>query len=195
MSALSKSSLSPAQYLEIERASLDCKHEYYRGEMFAMGGASRQHNRATANLTGLIHAALRHSHCEVLGSDMRVKVDATGLYTYPDLTITCEKPEFEDKNLDTLLNPQVIFEVLSKSTEAYDRGKKFGHYRSLPSLKEYFLVSQDRPQIDRFFLSDGGDWRFSDASGLDASITIAAIDLVLPLREVYARVEFESAEG
>ncbi|QDU91581.1 hypothetical protein Pla175_50110 [Pirellulimonas nuda] len=195
MSPLPKTSLSPTQYLELERAAVDCKHEFYRGEMFAMGGASRQHNRATVNLTGLIHAALRQSQCEVLGSDMRVKIDATGLYTYPDLTITCEKPEFEDQHLDTLLNPQVIFEVLSKSTEAYDRGKKFGHYRSLPSLKEYFLVSQDRPQIDRFSLGEGGVWQLNDASGLDASITVGSIDLVLPLREVYARVEFEAEEA
>jgi Uma2 family endonuclease len=181
-----------AEYLAIERDA-ETKHEFYRGEIFAMSGASRQHNRITVNVSAILHEQLKNRECEHFTNDMRVKVESTTLYTYPDVVVTCHEPRFLDKELDTLLNPQVIIEVLSDSTEKYDRGKKFEHYRTIPSLREYVLISQDRAHIDRFALNEQGQWALSDATGLEASIELTAIDCHLPLAEVYAKVEFEPA--
>src|SRR5919199_1130147 len=135
MSAVPKTRLTPEQYLAIERKA-EFKSEYYNGEMFAMAGASEPHNRIKDNLIGELHARLKVSACHSYSSDMRVKVSRTGLYTYPDIVIICGKPELEDAHGDTLLNPQVIIEVLSDSTEKYDRGKKFRHYKQIESLRE-----------------------------------------------------------
>jgi Uma2 family endonuclease len=179
-----------AEYLAIER-DVETKHEYYRGEMFAMSGASRQHNRITVNISALFHDQLKNRKCEHFINDMRVKVEASSLYTYPDVVITCHEPRFLDQNVDTLLNPQVIIEVLSDSTEKYDRGKKFEQYRTIPSLREYVLISQDRAHIDRFALNEQGQWVLNDASGLDAVIELVTIGCRLPLAEVYAKVEFD----
>ena len=119
---------------------------------------------------------------------MRVKVSATGLYTYPDVVVTCEQPRFEDDKLDTLVNPQLIVEVLSESTEQYDRGKKFEQYRHIDSLREYVLVAQDRPYVERYLKNAEGQWVLSDATGLDAMIELSSVGCALALREVYAKV-------
>lgn len=190
MSAQPKPYLSPAEYLAIERAA-DRKSEYYRGEMFLMSGASREHNLVGFNLNRLVGNGIVKSDCEAYAADMRVKIDATGLYTYPDLVLTCEEPEFEDAELDTLVNPQALFEVLRDSTEAYDRGKKFEHYRSIATLREYFLIAQDRPHIERFSLGADGVWGLTDATGMEAKLRIDSIDLELSLGEVYAKVKFD----
>jgi Uma2 family endonuclease len=179
-----------AEYLAIER-DLETKHEFYRGEIFAMSGASRQHNRITVNVSAILHEQLKNRNCEHYTNDMRVKVESTTLYTYPDVVITCHEPRFLDKEVDTLLNPQVIIEVLSDSTEKYDRGKKFELYRHISTLREYILVSQDHAHIDRFALNEQGQWVLNDATGLEASIELTAIACRLPLAEVYAKVEFE----
>ena len=121
---------------------------------------------------------------------MRVKLSRTGLYTYPDVVVTCQKPLFEDDVLDTLVNPQVIIEVLSDSTESYDRGKKFEQYREINALREYLLIAQDRSHIDHFRLNDEGLWSLSDATGLDAQVHLPTIDCRLRLADVYAKVEF-----
>ncbi|MEM6328801.1 MAG: Uma2 family endonuclease [Planctomycetota bacterium] len=187
MSAQPQPRLTPAEYLAIERSAIDARHEFYRGEMFLMSGASREHNLIAFNLSGLVGNALVDSGCEAYPADMRVKVDATGLYTYTDLVVTCEEPAFEDEHVDTLVNPQAIVEVLSPSTEAYDRGKKFEHFRGIPTLREYLLVAQDRPHIERYSLGDDGVWRLADASGLGAATAIETIGLTLPLADVYAK--------
>lgn len=186
--------LSPADYLVIERVAA-YKSEFYRGEMFAMAGASREHNLIVGNLVGELRQKLRNGPCEVYPSDMRVKVDATGIYTYPDVVVVCDKPKFEDEQVDTLLNPTLLIEVLSESTESYDRGKKSGHYRQLPSLKEYLLVSQDEPHLEHFARQDDGHWLLAEATGVDASIPLPVLDTELALSEVYSRLTFDGSVG
>ncbi len=183
--------LSPQEYLAVERDS-EIRHEFFAGQMFAMGGggASREHNLITLNVGAKLHAHLSGHPCEAYVNDMRVKVDSSGLYTYPDIVIVCDKPQFEDEEVDTLLNPQVILEVLSKSTESYDRGKKFEHYRRLPSLEEYLLVSQDEPHIEHFVKQPDDHWLLGEATGLDAAIEISTVDCRLSLADVYAKVQF-----
>jgi Uma2 family endonuclease len=185
--------LTPAEYLAAERAS-DRKHEFYRGEMFAMAGASRKHVAATGNFFAWLHNQLRDTPCSVYTSDMRVLVDRTGLYTYPDISVTCEHPEFVDGLFDTLLNPQMIVEVLSPSTETYDRGKKFDHYRQVASLKEYVLVSLDQPMIERYTRVDEDRWTLDVAKGLEATVELGVTGTALPLAEVYRRVDFSVDE-
>ncbi len=194
MSAVPKIYLTPADYLAFERQS-DIKHEYFRGELFAMAGASRQHVRIAVNATIVLGNQLRGRGCDIFSSDMRVKVSPTGLYTYPDLAVVCGRPRFEDKELDTLLNPTLIVEILSKSTEAYDRGEKFAQYRTLETLTDYLLISQDRPHIERFTRQEGGLWLLSESIGLDAMMPIESIQCQLPLAEVYDRVEFDQASS
>lgn len=191
MSAQPKRLLTPEEYLAIER-DVEAKHEFYRGEMFAMGGASREHNLITGNVGASLHAQLANRPCEAYQNDMRVKVSASGLYTYPDVVVTCEKPRFEDDKFDTLLNPQSIIEVLSDTTEKYDRGKKFEFYRQIDSLREYALISQDRAHIELFTKGDDGVWKLSEATGLDATIELAAIGCRLSLADVYAKVSWAS---
>src|SRR5215475_2138813 len=134
---------TPEEYLALERQAR-CKSGYYAGEILPMAGASRWHNLIVANIVGELSLQLKGRFCTTYPSDMRVKVSATGLYTYPDVTVICGEPRFEDNQQDTLLNPTLIVEVLSESTEAYDRGGKFAHYRKLPSLMEYVLITQTK---------------------------------------------------
>ncbi len=185
--------LTPEEYLAAERAS-DRKHEFYRGEMFAMAGASRKHVAVTGNFFAWLHYQLRDEPCTVFTSDMRVEVERTGLYTYPDISVTCEQPEFGDGHFDTLLNPQMIVEVLSPSTETYDRGKKFDHYRQVASLKEYVLVSIDQPMIERYTRVDEDRWTLDVAKGFEATVELSVTSEPLPLAEVYRRVDFSADE-
>lgn len=189
MSAIPKKKLTPAEYLAIERRA-EFKSEFYDGEMFAMAGASRQHSRARTNLSGELHGALKGSSCEIYDQDMRLKVSPTGLYTYPDIAIVCGKAEFEDRELDILINPRVIIEVLFESTEKYDRGTKFEQYRRIPSLQEYVLVSQERPVVERFVRQADGSWNVNEYSGLDATIEFASLPAKVALAEIYRGVEF-----
>lgn len=183
---------TPEEYLAIER-DVETKHEFYRGELFAMSGASRVHNRITVNLSASLQTQFKDRNCEHFVNDMRVKISATGLYTYPDVVVTCEKPQFEDDVLDTLVNPQVVMEVLSDSTEKYDRGKKFEHYRRIPTLQCYVLISHDRAHVDRFLLDEKGQWVLSDFNGLDAILDLPTIDCRIPLAEIFAKVDFPEA--
>lgn len=185
--------MTEAEYLAFERAS-DIRHEYLDGHVYAMTGASRAHNLISTYTAASLINQLRGRPCEVYASDMRVRVSATGLYTYPDVTVVCGNPQFADSALDTLLNPVLVIEVLSPSTESYDRGKKFQHYRQLESLREYVLISQDSPRIERFLRQDDGTWLLTDAAGLDASLELASVACTLALAEVYEKVTFESEE-
>ena len=180
--------LTPQAYLAQERDA-ETKSEYYAGQVYAMSGASEAHNLIVWNVGGELRSRLKKRPCKGYPSDMRVKVSPTGLYTYPDVTVVCGKPEFDDKRKDTLLNPTVIIEVLSESTEAYDRGKKFAHYRTLESLAEYLLIAQDAVAIDDYVRQLGGGWMLTAYRGLKAVAMIDAIDCELPLAEVYDKVE------
>ena len=148
-----------------------------------MAGASREHNLIATNVAGELRQRLRERTCEVYQGDMRVKVSPTGLYTYPDVTVVCGEPEFEDAELDTLLNPKVLVEVLSPSTADYDRGRKFIHYRRLPSLQEFVLISQDRALVEHY------------QSALDGTLVLPSIQCELPLAEIYLKVCFEPQPG
>jgi Uma2 family endonuclease len=188
MDVQQKPYLTPEQYLAIERQA-ETKSEYLDGEMFAMSGASRKHNLIVMNLGREISTQLKDKPCEAYSNDQRVRVLATGLYTYPDLVVACDEPRFEDQELDTLLNPTLIIEVLSPSSEAYDRGKKFEHYQALSSLAEYVLVSQDEPRVEQFLRQDGNRWLLTVAAGLEASIVLPSIQCELALAEVYLKVK------
>jgi Uma2 family endonuclease len=181
--------MTEAEYLAFERAS-EMKHEYYNGEIFAMVGASESHNLISVNLIRMISTKLRGKGCKVYPSDMKVKIESTRLYTYPDLSVMCGEAQFADGEFDTLLNPAVIIEILSPSTERYDRGKKFQHYREIPSLQEYVLVAQDNPRIERYLRQENGKWELTDAIGIEATIDLTSIDCVLELAEVYEQVTF-----
>ena len=189
MSSLPVRKLTPEEYLEIERQA-EFKSEFYRGEMFAMSGAGRAHNLIANNIGGEARSRLRGRPCEVYGSDMRARVSTTGPYTYPDATIACDKPQFVDDRGDTLLTPKVLFEVLSETTEKYDRGAKSNQYRQIESLQEYVLVSQSEPHVEVFQRCLDGKWLFSEARELLASITTESLGVTLPLSEIYLRVEF-----
>lgn len=189
MSAMPKTKLTPTEYLAIERQA-EFKSEYYRGEMFAMAGASEEHCLAKDNLAGEVGNQLKSRRWRVVTSDMRVKVDPTGLYTYPDVVIYCDRPEFEDDVFDTLLNPRAIVEVLSKSTEAYDRGPKFRHYRQIPSLQEYVLVWQDEPVVERHVRQPDGSWLLTEFAGLDRVLEFTSVPARVPLAEIYRDVAF-----
>ena len=189
MSRPAEQFITAADYLALERQA-DAKSEYLNGSIYAMSGASRSHNRITFNLARRIGNQLGGRRCEGYVNDLRVKVSPTGLYTYPDVVVVCGEPRFEDQHVDTLLNPTVIIEVLSDSTEAYDRGEKFAHYRALDSLTDYLLVAQDQPRIEHFRRQPDGQWLYSAADGLDSQVAIANIGCVLQLAEVYERVAF-----
>ncbi|NJL27775.1 MAG: Uma2 family endonuclease [Thermoanaerobaculia bacterium] len=188
MSAQPLPRLTPAEYLAQERAA-EHRSESLAGEVFAMAGTSRWHNLISVNVAARLHAQLSGRPCEVYSADMRVKVAPTGLYAYPDVVLACSDPTFEDSSADTLLNPTIIFEILSPSTEAFDRGEKFSHYRRLGSLTDYLLISQDRPRVERYHRQEGGFWLFSEIEGLDARLVIESIGVELPLHEIYERVE------
>ena len=191
MSAVLKQTRYTAEeYLTLER-SASIRSEFHDGQIFAMTGASRPHNLMTVNIGRELSLQLKNRPCEAYISDMRVKAANARSYHYPDIAVVCGKPEFEDAFVDTLLNPTLLIEILSPSTEAYDRGGKFAHYRKIVSLQEYLLVMQDQPSIERY-LRQGDVWILSDAVGLDACISLVSIDCILSLREVYDKVEFDT---
>ncbi len=177
---------TPTEYLTFERAS-ETRHELIAGDIYAMTGASRQHNLISANLTAALINRLHGQPCEVYVSDMRVKTSATG-YSYPDVVVACGTPSFEDTHGDTLLNPVVIIEVLSPSTELYDRSAKFQQYRTLSSLQVYILVSQESPRIEMYTRQSGDLWVLSEVKDLTDILELWVISCALPLSEIYARV-------
>jgi len=189
MASVPKSMLTSEQYLCLER-NASFKSEFYRGEMFAMAGATHHHNLIVGNLVTGLNNLLRQSNCQVYPSDMRVKVSPTGLYTYPDVVVACDKPMFEDSEMDTLLNPRLIIEVLSESTEAYDRGAKFEQYRSVESLQEYLLVAQNRVFVERYQRQSNGTWLLSDFHKSTVAIPIDCIDCKLVIEDIYFKVDF-----
>ena len=195
MSAIAKKKLTEAEYLAIERAA-EFRSEFYNGEMFAMAGAKFPHNRIKDNLAGQIYAQLAGGPCYPLVSDMRVKVVKTGLQTYPDILIVCGEPEFPDaETTDVLLNPSAIVEVLSPSTEKYDRGSKFRQYQQIETLKEIVLVAQDEPVIERFVRQEDESWALTATTGLDGVFAFGTVPVRVPLAVIYAGVTFPEAPG
>lgn len=190
MSTLPQKRYTPEEYLTLERKA-EYKSQYYDGKIFAMAGASRRHNLIAVNIASEMRARLRGRPCEVYGSDMRVKVSPTGLYTYPDVVVVCGEPRFEDDHEDTLLNPTLIVEVLSPSTEDYDRGRKFAHYRQIGSLAEYVLVAQEKHHVERFRRQETGEWLLWETDRPDDTVSLASIGSELALVEVYDKVEFD----
>lgn len=186
--ATAKILYTPEEYLIKEREA-DFKSEYRNGDIVAMPGASRQHNLIAGNIFGELYIQLLNNSCEVYINDMRVKVSDTGLYTYPDVVVVCDEPHFEDNNFDTLLNPTVIVEVLSPSTETYDRNEKFASYQTLVSLQEYVLVSQNNRNVEQY-LRKGKEWSLSVFRSVEDVMQLASIECKLALRAIYAKVKF-----
>ncbi|MDB6109209.1 MAG: hypothetical protein JWR69_959 [Pedosphaera sp.] len=184
--------LTEAEYLKLERQA-DFKSEFFGGEMSARSGGSRWHSLIATNLAREFSTRLRGRPCVAYSSDLRVKAEASGLYTYPDLSVVCGEQRFVDEQVDALLNPTVFVEVLSDSTEAYDRGKKFELYRQIPSLQEYLLVSQREPRIEQFIRQSGGEWLLRDAVGLNTQLALPSLQINVTLAEVFANVEFPPA--
>jgi len=181
--------MTPEQYLEIERKA-EFKSEYYQGEMFAMSGARVPHLQIVSNTMGELHQQLRNRPCQPFSSDMRVCVAPVGLYTYPDVVVVCGELKLLDNTFDTLLNPTVIFEVLSESTEAYDRGRKFELYCSLESLAEYVMISSLRVGVERYTRQPDGSWKYISKTSLEDTIDLKSVDCHLRLADLYERVAF-----
>lgn len=192
MSALpQRKYISPQEYLTAERESLE-RHEYFDGDIFLMAGSSNKHNLITSNIIISLGSQLKKRDCRVYPPDMRVHIPKTGLFTYPDVLVVCGKPEFlPDANLDTLTNPVLIVEVLSSSTESYDKSIKFDNYRSLGSLREYVLVSQDAKKVMRYAKQMDGSWILMDFIGDKTEIEISSIDCVLATEDIYDKVNFD----
>ena len=186
--------LSPEEYLEIERKA-EYKSEYYHGEMFAMSGVSRTHDRINVQLTFLIAQHLRGKRCEAFTANMRVLAASSGLYTYADLSVVCEEPQFADAQVDTLTDPALLVEILSPSTEDYDRGKKAKLYRAIPSLQELLLIAQDSYEVELYRRQPDGTWSLIEARGLESAIALTSIGYTLSLRELYERVLGDSENG
>jgi len=183
--------ITPEEYLEIERAA-EFRSEYYDGVMYAMAGTSFAHGTIIWNLGLELGSSLRNSPCRGMSNELRVRVPPERLYLYPDIVIVCGERRFADDQADTLLNPTLIIEVLSKSTEAFDRGEKFTMYRRLASLQEYVLVSQNKAQVEVYRRQPGADqWLFSEKAGLDASVRFESISCEILLAEIYRDIDFK----
>jgi Uma2 family endonuclease len=179
--------LTPEAYLALERAA-ETKSEYIDGVLVAMSGATREHVLITVNVVSEIHRQLRGRPCEVYSQDMRVRIVEGGMYAYPDVVVVCGSPEFQDNEFDVLLNPTLIIEVLSPSTEGYDRGLKFARYRRRASLQEYVAIAQDRLSVERYS-RQGEHWVLTEATSLDDVIELPSITCSLALRDVYDKIE------
>jgi Uma2 family endonuclease len=193
MFTVEKTLLTPQEYLAKERRA-EFRSEFYRGEMFAMAGATWEHTRIKDNLARQAGNQLEGGPCQVATSDLRVKVRATGLYTYPDIVIVCDEPQFEDSQFDTLLNPRVVVEVLSDSTEKYDRGTKFAHYRQVPSIQEYVLVAQDQPLVERYVRQDDGTWVLTVFQDLAQTFAFGSVAAQVSLADIYRGVAFPATK-
>ncbi|MFI0398063.1 MAG: Uma2 family endonuclease [Thiolinea sp.] len=189
MSAQSKSQLNEATYLAQESSAPE-KSEFLNGEIFAMAGASRAHNQITSNLVVAIGSKLLDKLCSVYSSDMKVHTlsDSISKYSYPDVVATCGEEQFEDENTTVLLNPLLIIEVLSDSTEAYDRGLKFFHYQLIPALREYILVTQDYCRVEQYYRQADQQWVYSEFHSLEDVVTLRTLDCELKVADIYRRV-------
>ena len=186
--ALTQRFITEEEYRAQEVRS-DIKHEYFNGEIFTMAGGTPRHARLSLRAGSVLDRQLRGNSCRAAGSDQQVKIEATGLVTYPDVVVYCQPFRFDERYPNTLLNPTVLIEVLSESTAAYDQGEKFDHYKQLPSLSDYLLVWQDRVRVDYYRRLGNDDWLLHTAATLEESISIQSINCLLPLGELYEDIE------
>lgn len=192
MSANPTTFVTPEEYLERELQSEE-KNEYFNGEVFAIARPSARHTWIVTNVAGEFRQQLKGKPCRVASSEMRLRVTPTGLYTYPDVMVICGDVEYAAEQKDTVLNPAVIVEVLSPSTQDYDRGQKFEHYRTLPSLIDYLTIAQDRPHVVHYTRQSENSWLLVEFADLGHSIPLASISCILNLAEVYDKIEWTSA--
>jgi Uma2 family endonuclease len=185
--------LTPEEYLELDRAS-PVRNEYFDGRMYAMAGGTHMHSIIIPNLSSELRMALKERPCLVSVSDARVRASGK-LYAYPDIAVVCGQPKYADERRDLLLNPVLIVEVLSPSTESHDRGAKFAQYRKLESLQEYALVSQNEPHVEIFRRQPSGEWLLSESAGMDASCRFTSVDCTVALAEIYDKVTFDEARA
>jgi len=181
--------LTPEEYFRIERAS-PIKHEYYDGTMYAMLGVSYEHWLIVSNLVRKLGNALEGGSCTVGASDLLVRITVGGLHAYPDIVVVCGRPRFSDETTDMLLNPTLLIEVLSPSTQKYDRGLKSQEYRKIDSLKEYALASQDEPRVEVFRRQADSQWLPAEFAGLDSMCRFESVGAAIPLAQIYSKVEF-----
>ena len=190
MSRQVKTYITPEEYLAFERKA-ENKNEYVNGEIFAMTGASRKHNLIALSIAGELRQQLKGKACEVYPGEMRVKAPAARSYVYPDVVVVCGEPQLEDDYLDTLLNPTLVVEVLSKSTESFNRLAKSSYYRTIESLSEYLLVSQEEYRVEQYIKQADGRWLLSDVRLLESLIELSSIGCSLALKDIYDRITFE----
>jgi Uma2 family endonuclease len=181
---------TPEEYLDLERQS-EIRHEFLDGTVYAMAGESPTHSAICFNLGGILHLQLRGTNCRGFSPNMKVRAGEAGLYAYPDLAVACGELFFHDRHGDVLLNPTVIFEVLSRSTQAYDRGEKFERYKSIETLRDYVLVSQDRPPLEHFSRQPDGAWAHSELEGAEAALALDSVNCRVALADIYDRTDFE----
>lgn len=181
--------LTPEEYLEIER-NAPYQSEYYRGEMYPVTGGTDRHSTIIGNLAGELRHALRNTPCVVHPTALRVRVSLDGLYAYPDIQVICAAPRFIDGHRDMVDNPVLIIEVLSPSTEGHDRGLKFAQYRTLESLREYVLVSQNEPRVERFSRQAANEWLFHEFLGIGEQVIFDSVECRIPMAEIYLKVQF-----
>lgn len=193
MASQPKDYITLEEYLELERKA-DYKSEYFNGEIFAMGGASPRHVLIVTNVASELRTQLKKRPCMVYSTDLRVRVRPEGLYTYPDVVVICDAPQFADDRQDTLTNPTLIVEVLSKSTKDYDRGEKFEQYRAIGSLREYVLIAQDRYHVEHLARQSDNTWLLSETNRIEDSIELISIECSLPLIEVYDKIDLLEAK-
>ena len=191
MSTLTVTRVTPEEYLAAERLS-ETKSEYLDGGVFPMTGASLNHVQIAINVTTELNMQLRPSPCRVLGMDLKVRMPDSRKFFYPDVVVVCGEPQFHDDRKDVILNPLLVIEVLSKSTEAFDRGAKFQAYRTIESLKEYLLVEQNAQMVEQYVKEEDGRWALSTAAGPESSLTLPSVGCTLSLNAVYDKVDFNS---
>lgn len=187
MGALPLSAMTESEYFLFEAQSKG-RHEYYRGEVFAMAGGSVEHAQIIGNVAGELRQRLKGQACQASGSDLRIHIEAAGLYTYPDVSVVCDQLQYYNGRKDTIINPVVLIEVLSPNTESYDRGEQFNFYRKIPTLQEYILISSTKMQVQHFRLQSGGQWLLTIYNQAEEELLIDSIQELIPLKELYDRV-------
>ena len=192
MSSVRSPAYSPQEYLALDRAA-DEKSEYWDGALYAMTGASRAHNLIAANVTTALNTQLRARSCEVYAADMRVRIPRSYRYLYPDVVVVCDEPQFEDDEDDILLNPTLVIEVLSPSTEAYDWGKKFDSYRRIPTVAAYLLIAQDERRVHLYTRQTDNQWLFAAFTEAEDVVNLPAIGCTLPLTDIYDKVNLPTS--
>jgi Uma2 family endonuclease len=179
------------EYLALEEKA-EYKSEYYKGEIFAMAGGMADHGRIVRNMTTKLTNAFGNKNCEAFSNEMRIRIDAAELFTYPDVVVFCGGLKYYKDRHDTATNPLLIIEVLSKSTQSYDRNEKFRFYQSIPSLREYLMIDQHKIHLEQFSLGKDGKWALTEYKNTDDILRCTSVDFQIPLREIYDRVEFEN---